>query len=55
MAACSGSLPQRVGLLAEPGKPADLADKILKLYYDRSLARRLGDNARRWSSTARGR
>jgi glycosyltransferase involved in cell wall biosynthesis len=35
------------GLLAEPGKPGELAEKILKLYYDRSLARRLGDNARR--------
>jgi glycosyltransferase involved in cell wall biosynthesis len=35
------------GLLAEPAKPGELADKILKLYHDRSLARRLGDNARR--------
>ncbi len=35
------------GLLAEPGKPRDLADKILALYHDRSLAQRLGDSARR--------
>jgi lipopolysaccharide/colanic/teichoic acid biosynthesis glycosyltransferase/glycosyltransferase involved in cell wall biosynthesis len=35
------------GLLAEPTKPRDLADKILRLYHDRTLARRLGDNARR--------
>jgi glycosyltransferase involved in cell wall biosynthesis len=35
------------GMLAEPGKPGELADKILKLYHDRSLARRLGGNARR--------
>ena len=35
------------GLLAEPGKPRDLADKILVLYHDRPLAARLGVNARR--------
>ncbi|HEX9822727.1 MAG TPA: sugar transferase [Methylomirabilota bacterium] len=35
------------GLLAEPAKPRDLADKILRLYQDRALARRLGGNARR--------
>jgi len=35
------------GLLAEPGKPRDLADKILTLYHDRPLAERLGANARR--------
>ena len=35
------------GLLAEPGKPRDLADKILALYRDRPLAERLGANARR--------
>lgn len=34
------------GLVAEPGKPDDLADKILKLYRDRALAERLGANAR---------
>src|SRR5438034_6423202 len=35
------------GLLAAPGKPRELADRILKLYYDRPLARVLGANARR--------
>jgi lipopolysaccharide/colanic/teichoic acid biosynthesis glycosyltransferase len=35
------------GLLAEPGNPDDLADKILTLYRDRELATRLGANARR--------
>ena len=35
------------GLLAEPGKPRDLAEKILTLYHDRPLAERLGANARR--------
>jgi glycosyltransferase involved in cell wall biosynthesis len=35
------------GLLAEPGKPCDLADKVLTLYHDRPLAERLGLNARR--------
>ena len=35
------------GLLAEPGKPRDLADKILALHRDRPLAGRLGANARR--------
>jgi glycosyltransferase involved in cell wall biosynthesis len=35
------------GLLAEPGKPRDLADKILKLYHDRPLGRGLGARARR--------
>jgi lipopolysaccharide/colanic/teichoic acid biosynthesis glycosyltransferase len=34
------------GLLAEPGKPRDLADKILELYRDRPLAARLGANGR---------
>jgi len=34
------------GLLAEPGDPQDLADKILRLYHDPHLARRLGANAR---------
>jgi lipopolysaccharide/colanic/teichoic acid biosynthesis glycosyltransferase/glycosyltransferase involved in cell wall biosynthesis len=34
------------GLLAEPGDPDDLAAKILALYRDRGLARRLGANAR---------
>ena len=34
------------GLLAEPGDPEDLAEKILTLYHDRALARRLGVNAR---------
>ena len=31
-------------LLAEPGDPEDLAEKILTLYHDRALARRLGVN-----------
>jgi lipopolysaccharide/colanic/teichoic acid biosynthesis glycosyltransferase/glycosyltransferase involved in cell wall biosynthesis len=35
------------GLLAEPTAPRDLADKILRLYHDRPLARRLGLNGRR--------
>ena len=35
------------GLLAEPGNPGDLAKKILTLYHDRALARRLGENARK--------
>lgn len=34
------------GLLAEPGDPEDLARKILVLYHDRALARRLGGRAR---------
>ncbi|MFQ5802365.1 MAG: glycosyltransferase family 4 protein [Candidatus Methylomirabilales bacterium] len=34
------------GLLAEPGDPEDLAEKILILYRDRELARRFGANAR---------
>jgi lipopolysaccharide/colanic/teichoic acid biosynthesis glycosyltransferase len=34
------------GLLAEPSKPADVADRIMKLYGDRELAARLGRNAR---------
>jgi glycosyltransferase involved in cell wall biosynthesis len=35
------------GLLAEPGDPKDLAEKLLTLYQDRALAQRLGANARR--------
>jgi colanic acid biosynthesis glycosyl transferase WcaI len=34
------------GLLAEPADSKDLAEKILTLYHDRSLARRFGANAR---------
>jgi putative colanic acid biosynthesis glycosyltransferase WcaI len=34
------------GLAAEPGNARDLADKVLELYRDRDLARRLGQNAR---------
>lgn len=34
------------GLLARPEDPLDLAEKILTLYHDRALARRLGINAR---------
>jgi glycosyltransferase involved in cell wall biosynthesis len=34
------------GLLASPGDPGDLAEKILALYRDRELARQLGANAR---------
>lgn len=36
------------GLLHRPGDPADLAEKILKLYGDEALRRRLADNARRY-------
>ena len=35
------------GLLAKPGDAGDLAEKILTLYRDRDLARRLGANARK--------
>jgi lipopolysaccharide/colanic/teichoic acid biosynthesis glycosyltransferase/glycosyltransferase involved in cell wall biosynthesis len=35
------------GLVAESRKPRDVAERIIKLYEDRPLARRLGDNARR--------
>ena len=35
------------GLLAEPGDPGDLAQKILLLYNDRAVARHLAANARR--------
>jgi lipopolysaccharide/colanic/teichoic acid biosynthesis glycosyltransferase len=34
------------GLLAAPGDPADLADKLRALYRDRGLAARLGENGR---------
>ncbi len=34
------------GLVAKPGDPADLAEKIRLLYNDRSLLQRLGTNAR---------
>jgi lipopolysaccharide/colanic/teichoic acid biosynthesis glycosyltransferase/glycosyltransferase involved in cell wall biosynthesis len=34
------------GLLAEPGNPDDMAEKILALYRDRELTARLGANAR---------
>jgi colanic acid biosynthesis glycosyl transferase WcaI len=35
------------GLVVPPGKPEQLADRILKLYQDPPLAARLGQNARR--------
>lgn len=35
------------GLVAEPENPEDLAEKILVLYRDRDLARRMGENARK--------
>ena len=34
------------GLAAEPADAKDLAEKILRLYHDPALARRLGENAR---------
>jgi len=34
------------GVVAEPESPDDLAEKILTLYRDRDLARRMGENAR---------
>ena len=34
------------GLLAKPGDPKDLAEKIVTLYRDKALAKRLGTNAR---------
>ena len=34
------------GLVVEPGKPDDLAEKILKLYHDRGQALKLGAKAR---------
>jgi hypothetical protein len=34
------------GLLAEPGDPRDLAEKILPLSHDRTRAKHLGANAR---------
>jgi glycosyltransferase involved in cell wall biosynthesis len=34
------------GLIAEPGDPKDLAEKVLMLYRDRTLARQIGANAR---------
>lgn len=39
------------GLLAEPENPADLAEKILRLYHDRSMSRQLGANARQAALT----
>jgi len=35
------------GLVVPPGEPDALADRILKLYHDRPLAARMGENARR--------
>lgn len=34
------------GLLAEPGNPKDISEKILALYRDRDMAARMGANAR---------
>ena len=34
------------GLVVPPANPKELAEGILKLYYDRELAARLGANAR---------
>lgn len=35
------------GLVVPPGKPSALADRLLKLSYDRAVAARMGANARR--------
>ncbi len=35
------------GLLAEPGNPMDMAEKILTFYHHRDLRKRFGANARR--------
>jgi glycosyltransferase involved in cell wall biosynthesis len=35
------------GLLAEPGNPEDLAQKILTVYHNRALGQRLGTNGRK--------
>ncbi len=35
------------GLVVAPGKPGELADALLRLHYDRTLARRMGERARR--------
>jgi hypothetical protein len=36
----------QAGLLAEPGNAKDVAEKILTLYHNRTLAHQLGANAR---------
>jgi len=36
----------RCGLITEPGSARELADRVMTLYRDRDLARRLGQNAR---------
>jgi glycosyltransferase involved in cell wall biosynthesis len=48
----TGGLPEvvtenKTGILVEPANPKELAEAILKLLHDRSLARRMGDLARR--------
>jgi len=37
------------GLLCEPKNPADLAEKILTLWRDPALLRRLGEGAKVWA------
>jgi glycosyltransferase involved in cell wall biosynthesis len=37
----------RCGLVAEPGDPDELADRIMTFYRDRELTRTAGENARR--------
>jgi colanic acid biosynthesis glycosyl transferase WcaI len=42
-------LRARAGLAYEPDNDSDLADRILQLYRDRTLALQLGDNGRRFA------
>jgi phosphatidylinositol alpha-1,6-mannosyltransferase len=51
----SGGIPDAVrdgetGLLCDPWDPEDLAEKILRLWRDPDLLKRLGEGARRWAA-----